>query len=56
MFGRISDKSVKNAGKEYGRVNLRRPYIVTDRWNDHIANLVHVASEKKYQQKLDDEK
>ena len=56
MFGRISDKSVKNAGKEHGRVNLRRPCVVTDRWNDHIANLAHVASGKKYQQKLDYEK
>ena len=55
MFGRVSDKSVKNT-KEYGRVNLRRAYSVTDRWNDHIITQPHVASERKYQQKLDDEK
>lgn len=56
MFARVSDKSVKNSKKEYGKVNLRRAYLVTDRWNDHIETQPHKASERKYQQKLDDEK
>jgi hypothetical protein len=56
MFGRVSDKSTMNLEKEYGTINLRRPFSVTDRWKDHTRSLTHIASEEKYQQMLDDEK
>ena len=55
LFGRVSDKSTKNLEKECGSIKLRRPFLVTDRWKDHTRNLTHIASEKKYQQMLDDE-
>ena len=56
LFGRVSDKSTKNLEKECGSIKLRHPFLVTDRWKDHTNNLTHIASEKKYQQMLDDEK
>ena len=56
IFGRVSDKSVKNPGKEYGKVTLRCPYSVTNCWNDHTTTKKHLASAEKYQQMMDDKK
>ena len=56
MFGRVVDKNMSNFHNEYGKIKLRRPYIVIGRWKDHLTIRSHVASKEKYQQMMDDKK